>query len=138
MDISKDDSCFCCGAANERGLKLAIAYPGPGRAETELVVPAWFSGWKGVTHGGLLSTVLDEVMAHACMGLGQAAATAVTAEMTVRFLRPVPTGSRLRAEGRVVESRGRVIRTEGRLLDGDGLAVAEAGARFIAARERTT
>jgi uncharacterized protein (TIGR00369 family) len=136
MDAIKDDSCFCCGRANEHGLRLAIAYPEAGRAETSLVVPEWFSGWRGVTHGGLLSMVLDEVMAHACMGPGQGAATAVTAEMTVRFLKPVPTGSQLRAEGRVTEMRGRIIRTEGRLVGDDGAAAAEASARFITAARK--
>lgn len=134
MDIAKDDFCFCCGSRNDRGLGLVITYPEPGRAETSLVVPEWFSGWKGVTHGGLLSMVLDEVMAHACMSRGGGAETAVTAEMTVRFLRPVPTGSRLRAEARVTEARGRIIRTEARLAADDGLAAAEAQARFVAGK----
>jgi acyl-coenzyme A thioesterase PaaI-like protein len=62
------------------------------------------------------------------------AETAVTAEMTVRFLRPVPTGSRLRAEARVTEARGRIIRTEARLAADDGLAAAEAQARFVAGK----
>jgi uncharacterized protein (TIGR00369 family) len=133
MDMIKDDSCFCCGRANERGLRLSISYPEKGRAETSVVVPEWFSGWRGVTHGGLLSMVLDEVMAHSCLALGEQGTSAVTAEMTVRFLKPVPTGSRLRAEGRVTETRGRIIRTEGRLVGDDGAAAAEASARFIIA-----
>jgi uncharacterized protein (TIGR00369 family) len=133
MDIQRDTLCFCCGADNERGLHLAITYPGTGTAETTLVVPEWFSGWRGVTHGGFLSTVLDEIMAHACIGLGTGTASAVTAEMNVRFLLPVATGSSITARGKVVEVKGRVIRTEGCILGPGGQKAAAATARFVAA-----
>ena len=127
--INRDKLCFCCGADNERGLRLAIAYPEPGAAETSLEVPLWFSGWKSMTHGGLLATLLDEVMAHACVGM---ALTAVTAEMTIRYQKPVQTGSRIRAVGTVKEARGRVILTQGWIYDAQGAVAAEATARFIA------
>jgi uncharacterized protein (TIGR00369 family) len=135
LDIQRDNLCFCCGSDNERGLRLAIAYPEPGMAETTLTVPDWFSGWRNMTHGGLLSTVLDEIMAHACIGIGGQAESAVTGEITVRFLKPVQTGSRIRAVGKVSEIRGRVVRTEGRLLDSAGNAAAEATARFVIAKK---
>jgi uncharacterized protein (TIGR00369 family) len=135
LDIQRDNLCFCCGSDNERGLRLAIAYPEPGTAETTLTVPDWFSGWRNMTHGGLLSTVLDEIMAHACIGIGGRAESAVTGEITVRFLKPVQTGSRIRAVGKVSEIRGRVVRTEGRLLDSAGNAAAEATARFVIAKK---
>ena len=134
LDIQRDNLCFCCGSDNERGLHLAITYPEPGSAETVLTVPDWFSGWRNMTHGGLLSTILDEIMAHACIGIGGAADSAVTAEMTVRFLKPVLTGSVIRAVGRVSEIKGRIVRTEGRLLDSAGNTAAEATARFLIAR----
>jgi uncharacterized protein (TIGR00369 family) len=137
MDIQRDNFCFCCGLDNEKGLHLSFTYPEPGSAETTLVVPDWFSGWRGVTHGGFLSTILDEIMAHAYIGLAGPADAAVTAEMTVRFLKPVPTGSRIRATGRVIERKGRVIRTEGHLVGEDGQNAAEAKARFIATGKKT-
>jgi uncharacterized protein (TIGR00369 family) len=127
--IDRDSLCFCCGADNARGLHLAISYPERGTAETSLEVPSWFTGWKSMTHGGLLATLLDEIMAHACVGMAQ---RAVTAEMTVRYQKAVETGSRIRARGKVEEARGRVLSTRGWLYDGDGSIVAEATARFIA------
>ena len=126
--IERDNSCFCCGAANERGLHLAISYPEKGTAETSLEVPEWFSGWKNMTHGGLLATVLDEIMAHACVGMSQ---TAVTAEITVRYQKAVQTGSRIRAVGKVAEAKGRILVTQGWIYDSDGAVAAEANARFI-------
>ena len=128
--IDRDKLCFCCGSDNERGLHLAITYPEKGSAETSFEVPLWFSGWKSMTHGGLLATVLDEIMAHACVGVVK---KAVTAEITVRFLKAVETGSSVRAVGKVEEARGRVLHTRGWIYDTDGSVAAEGTARFIAA-----
>ena len=127
--IDRDSLCFCCGADNERGLHLAISYPEKGTAETSVVVPTWFTGWKSMTHGGFLATLLDEIMAHACVAMSQ---KAVTAEMTVRYQKAVETGSQISARGKVEEARGRVMSTKGWLYDADGAVVAEATARFIA------
>jgi acyl-coenzyme A thioesterase PaaI-like protein len=135
MDIERDNFCFCCGADNENSLHLVITYPEPGCAETTLVGPDWFSGWRGVTNEGFLSTVLDEIMAHACISIGGPTEAAVTAEMMLRFLRPVQTGSRIRAAGRVTEVKGRIIRTEGRLLAASGGTAAESSARFVIAKK---
>ncbi|MEI6385020.1 MAG: PaaI family thioesterase [Spirochaetota bacterium] len=132
-EVQRNEYCFCCGADNERGLHLAFAYPEEGRAETSLFIPEWFAGWKGITHGGLLSTLLDEAMAHACM---HAAEGAVTAEMTVRFKKPLPTSGRALVRGRLVETRGRVMSTQGQILDEAGTIYAEATAKFIVTTKR--
>jgi uncharacterized protein (TIGR00369 family) len=127
--IERDNHCFCCGKDNKHGLRLSISYPEKGIAETTLEVPEWFSGWKSMTHGGLLATLLDEIMAHACVGMSQ---TAVTAEISVRFQKAVQTGSHIRAVGQVNEAKGRILVTKGWIYDADGAVAAEATARFIA------
>jgi uncharacterized protein (TIGR00369 family) len=127
--IERDRMCFCCGADNERGLRLSITYPEKGTAETALEIPPWFTGWRNMTHGGLLAMVLDEIMAHACLAIAR---KSVTAEITVRYQKPVEAGARIRALGKVEESRGRVLRTRGWIYDAQGSVVAEVSARFIA------
>ena len=128
LPVENDRLCFCCGTDNPHGLHLAIACPAKGTAEASLVVDPRYAGWKGITHGGLLSTVLDELMAHACISAG---AKTVTAEMTVRFLKAVPVGSRVRVTGSVTSERGRLMTTEGRVYDAEGSVAAEATARFV-------
>ena len=68
--MTRDDNCFCCGTENADGLKLSFTYPERGIAECDLQIPEQFSGWKDVTHGGFLSMLLDEVMAHALLSAG--------------------------------------------------------------------
>ena len=131
QQIERDAQCFCCGEDNPGGLHLVFDHR-EGEAETSLVVPGYFSGWKGITHGGFLSMLLDEVMAHACHGL---ASSAVTGEITVRFLRPVATGTRVRLLGRVEENRGRLATTRGWIYDESGASAVEATAKFVKAKK---
>jgi uncharacterized protein (TIGR00369 family) len=132
QSIERDSHCFCCGKDNEKGLRLIFTYPEKGAAEASLEVPRHFSGWKSVTHGGFLSMLLDEAMAHACVGTAEAA---VTGEITVRFLKPVATGTRVRAAGRVEETKGRIISTRGWIYDSTGAVAAEATARFLSVKK---
>ncbi|MEW6363983.1 MAG: PaaI family thioesterase [Acidobacteriota bacterium] len=126
--VELDDHCFCCGKDNQHGLRLRVEYPERGVAETSFVIPERFSGWREVTHGGLLSMLLDELMAHACIS---ADVQAVTAEMTVRFLKPVATGTAVRIVGKVVEERSRLLNTQGWIYDPAGVTIAEGKARFV-------
>ncbi|MDA8202390.1 MAG: PaaI family thioesterase [Chloroflexi bacterium] len=123
--LMRPHGCFACGELNVSGLHLQL-HTSSGRCWAEPVLDERFMGWEGIAHGGIIATILDEVMAWA---LVDEDSWGLTARMTVEFRRPVPVGRRLRAEGRVVERRRRLIRTEARLIDpetGDGYATAEA------------
>lgn len=126
--ISQDRRCFCCGQDNEQGLKLRFSYPAPGKAETRCLIPSHFTGWRNVTHGGLLAMLLDETMAHACLSQ---AATGVTVEMTVRYLKPIAVGQAVRVSGEVVQVRSRIIETRADMTTDSGEPVAQGRARFL-------
>jgi acyl-coenzyme A thioesterase PaaI-like protein len=59
------------------------------------------------------------------------AEAAVTGEITVRFLKPVETGTRVRAVGRVEQSTGRILHTRGWIFDSSGATAAEGTAKFL-------
>jgi len=68
-----DHYCFVCGPDNPRGLKIKVKYfPEDMAAETELALSREFQGWADVIHGGILSTLLDEMMAHAVWHFAEA------------------------------------------------------------------
>ena len=128
QELIRDDLCFVCGKNNAQGLRLAFTYPEPGRAQTSCSIPEHFSGWQRMTHGGLLATLLDEAMAHACIsGEGPA----VTVELSVRFLKPVEVGQSVTIRGEVREVKGRVLEAQGEVLDAGGEAVARGSGRFL-------
>lgn len=125
--IEDDKNCFVCGPDNPVGLHLTFQ-ESEDEIHTRLRFPAHFQGWKGVTHGGLVSTLLDEIMAKAVQARGM---YGVTAEMSVRFRRPVPTETDVVVSGRVTDQRGRLAFTEGEIADTEGNVLASAKARFF-------
>lgn len=117
-------SCFACGDLNEIGLQLQL-YLVPGGCWTELSVPERFQGWEGVVHGGIISTILDEVMS---WSLIERDLWGVTARMSVEFKKPLIVGQGIRAEAHIVEDRRRIVTAAGRIVDaqtGDELATSE-------------
>ena len=117
--------CFACGDVNEVGLHLQIR-PMPGGAWAEVTVAEHFQGWGGVVHGGIVATILDDVMS---WSLTELDFWGMTTRLDVSFRKPMLTGRRVRAEGRLVEHRRRIVKTAGRIIDvetGEELATAEA------------
>ncbi len=127
-EILNDDHCFCCGVKNDRGLKLIFDTTENDTAVTNLSVPEYFTGWANLTHGGLISMLLDETMAQACMAKDL---KGVTAELTVRFIKPLPVGTEITVTGTIEELKKRIARTTGVIKDSEGTVYAEGRAKFI-------
>ena len=123
-------ACFACGELNTHGLHLVLHVAGD-TCWTELTLQPEFQGWEGIAHGGIVATILDEVMA---WSLASAEAWGYTARMSIDYRRPVPVGARIRGEGRVVSRRRRLLTTTGRLVEPDSGAVfATAEGLYVAA-----
>ena len=103
---------------------------GHGEATTEWTVGDDYVGWSDKAHGGIIATLLDEVMAWAPSSDD---AWAVTAEMSVRFRSPASPGERLTAIGRVTNRRRRVYDVRGEVRADDGRLVAEGSGRYVGA-----
>ena len=125
-------NCFACGTLNAGGLHLDLHVDGE-RCWTDLEIPERFQGWDEIAHGGIVATILDEVMA---WSLVDADSWGLTARLTVEFKRPVPLGRPIHAEGWITESRRRVATTAGRIVAaGTGEVLATAEALYIAATD---
>lgn len=124
-------NCFACGELNEHGLRLKL-HLGERRSWADFVLDDRFEGWAGIIHGGIIATILDEVMAWALVAEDN---WGVTARMTIDFKRPVLVGTPVRGEGWVVRSRRRLVDTAGRIVDSNGVVLATAEAVYAAAGE---
>ena len=96
-----DHNCFACGGRTRSGCtsrsSSARGPPArPGCPGTN------FEGWEEKVHGGLLATLLDEVMAWAPSSFDS---WAVTAEISIRYRSPADPGEPLTARGWVTERR---------------------------------
>ncbi len=123
VPLVDDHGCLVCGRDNPISLGLRFTVEG-GRAEASVVLPELVQGWRQVAHGGAVSALLDEAMFYALAGEGW---RGMTAEMTVRFLRPVPTGvalrltaERLRLHRRFGEARAQLHLGQDLLAEADG------------------
>ena len=121
--------CFACGGTNPIGMRLKIEI-GHGVARTTWVAGHDFVGWSDKIHGGIIATLLDEVMAWAPSSND---AWAVTAEMTIRYRSPATPGEELRAIGRVVGQRRRIYTVTGEVRGADGRVIAEGSGKYLGA-----
>ena len=124
-------NCFACGSLNSEGLRLALHVDGD-RCWTELELASRFQGWDGIAHGGIVCTILDEVMA---WSLASTDNWGVTARLSVDFKKPVPLGVPIRAEGWITSARRRLVQTSATIRDRDDTLLATAAGTYVAADE---
>lgn len=121
-------SCFVCGAQNPLGLRLRFRVNGDS-VEADWTPLPNHVGFRGVIHGGISATVLDEIMVWAASVPKKRFYFAV--ELTVRYSKPVVVGRPLLLVGRIAHDRGRVIETTGELRDADSKVYAKAMAKYM-------
>jgi acyl-coenzyme A thioesterase PaaI-like protein len=121
--------CFGCGTNNPIGLRMTFYRQGNAVC-SDVVLKRDHVGWQNMAHGGIISTLLDEVMAWAVIYLKRS--FSVTRRMTIRYRAPVPVNVPLMVRGSVAEEcAAGTCRTSGVLLDGDGKALATGEAEFV-------
>jgi uncharacterized protein (TIGR00369 family) len=131
MSFDRDDYCFACGKENPDGLQLDIKAE-DGHSHTKMKFPLYMQGYSGVVHGGLISTVLDELAVYAGISLGNKYATG---EIKVRFKKPVKTGVEYLIMGEVIDNRDKIVTAKSFIKDSDGVTYAEAEAKLIKINE---
>ena len=120
--------CFGCGDANAQGLQLKFYVDAEGRVLCRFQLAMHFQGPPGYAHGGIIATLLDEAMSKATRGRG---ITAMTRQMSIEYLRPVPLGRKLVLEGHSALDAGRKQRCSAELRDAEGTVLAKATGLFI-------
>jgi uncharacterized protein (TIGR00369 family) len=122
-------SCFVCGESNPIGLNLRFETDGH-MVRTRFTPRPEHIGFKQVVHGGLIATVLDEIMVWAC--LVQSKRFAYCAELTVRFQNPLRPGDETIASAELVTNRrDRIFEVKAEVKDSTGKALATATGKYI-------
>ena len=130
MSLLRSDAnhCFVCGPGNPIGLKLNfileqdICYseftPGPDHC-----------GYDNVTHGGIVFSALDDVMANWLFLKGL---KAFTAKCEIRYRDTLPIGTKVRLEGHCIKQKARLTQMKGLMIRSDtNEVVAETEAAFM-------
>jgi acyl-coenzyme A thioesterase PaaI-like protein len=104
--------CFGCGPEHPRGLRVRSFRTDDGVVSPIVIAPE-YAGPPGAAHGGIVAAYLDEVLAAAVLrGTGR---VAVTGELTVRYVEPVPVAEPVLGRGWMATDHGRYVDVEGRL-----------------------
>ncbi|MFV1858891.1 MAG: PaaI family thioesterase [Anaerolineales bacterium] len=122
--------CFVCGVENHHGLQLAFYYDESGTVYAEATVPDQFQGYPGTVHGGIVAAMLDEVATRAAMVVDPNAFK-VTARMTLRYRKKVPTGEPLQMIGWIERESGRASKAAAEIRLPDGSLGAEVEALMV-------
>ncbi len=130
MTEPKYDYCFACGQNNPIGLKLTFEYS-ENQAISYYRVPEHFQGYEGITHGGIIATLLDEAMAKIILYKG---VEAVTGEIVLKYRKPVPTEKEVKITGEIIQEKSRTVKTLGK-IEFDGHICVEAQATFVKMRK---
>ena len=122
-------SCFVCGESNPIGLKLRFETDGR-IVQTRFVPRPEHVGFRQTVHGGLISTLLDEIMVWACAV--QTKRFSFCAELNVRFQNPLRPGETVLATAELVQNRrGRIFEAKGELRNNDGAILATATGKYL-------
>ena len=125
---SAANRCFVCGPGNAAGLNIRFRLDGE-VCRAEFTPGDEHVGYDGVTHGGILFSLLDDVMANVVFLQGE---RCFTAKAEVRYRQPLPTGTLVRLEGWQERRKGRLAMLAGRVIRvDDETIVAEASGRFM-------
>lgn len=122
------NECFVCGPGNAAGLQVRFRLDGD-VCRGEFTPRREHMGYDNVTHGGLLFSLLDDVMANWLYLQGE---RCFTARAEVRYRDKLPIGVPVTLEGRLETRKGRLAVLKGVVLRADtGAPVVEATGRFM-------
>lgn len=101
-----------------------------GRVKMEFKVESYMLNPLGIMHGGIMATILDEVMGSVSFTLGRTNGFA-TINMNVDFLKPAKSGDIIWAEGTIVRAGKSVLHIKAELYNAQNHLLAKATSNMI-------
>lgn len=123
--------CLVCGIDNDLSLKTRFY-----ETEKDEVVALFtprdqHQSYPDRLHGGMASAVLDEVIGRAIMSRYEDTVWGVTAELTLRYKKPVPLNQELKVVGRITSERGAIFEGSGEIILPDGQVAVTAKGKYL-------
>ena len=126
--------CFGCGKDNPEGMQLKFAIDDSNRqVRGSFRLPGRYEGPPSHAHGGIIAVLMDEAMGKLNRPEN---IVALTAEMTVEYLRPVPLRKKIVVEAHPIHHNGRNYWRECSVRDEHGTLLARGRGRFVKVGER--
>lgn len=119
--------CLFCGHLNPRSLNLCFSSDGKGVVRAQWRAESELQGYDDILHGGVIAGLLDAAMTHCLFYQG---VQAVTGELQVRFLQPVPCEALLELRAWLVVARPPLYRVAAEVIYEQNI-MARAEAKFM-------
>ena len=123
--------CLVCGLKNPFGLHTSFYELDNGELMAVFKPKDEHQSYPGRLHGGIISTILDETIGRAIMIQSEGDAWGVTADLQVRFKKPVPLHEELRVIARITKANSRFFEGTGELLLEDGTVAASGHGKYL-------
>lgn len=133
-ELPQTRSCFACGGNHPFGLCLKMTTDGT-RVFCRWKPSNTHTGFSHAIHGGLIATVLDEMMAWACGIVG--GKFAYSAEMTIRYHNILEPGDLAECTGALVENRRNRIFKTSAVIHSKGRDIASSEGKYIPLKDFT-
>ncbi len=129
LEPNPSNKCFGCGGDNAGGMKLTFEQDNVRRRIVgRFVLGERYQGGGGFAHGGIIALLLDEAMGKVCRFRE---VRAVTAELSVEYLKPVSVDKEIIVEGHEARQEGRNLFLVGEIRNEAGEVLARGHGRFV-------
>ena len=125
-------NCFVCGVENDHGLHLEFYENDAGEVIVDYVIADRFQGYPGIAHGGIVASLVDEVLGRVHMGGDNKSPRFMyTAKLTINYRKPVPLNTPVRIIGKRKRSKGRVASSTAEIIGPSNTVLVEAEALLV-------
>jgi len=127
VEFNDDGYCFVCGPRNPIGLKLNFTFDGK-IMKTEFIPRKEHQGFMNIVHGGIIATLLDEIMVKLAIDMGM---PAVTAHMDIRLKKAMNVGEKITVEAKITKDTKKTIEAYAKAATDDDVIVADARGKLV-------
>ena len=120
--------CFVCGRDNPIGLHMHFFTDTDGCVYADYIPREEHQSYPGVMHGGLITTMLDELIGRTAIASN---IWCMTAKLEIRFRQPVPIGEPLKLKGAITKNNGRLLQGRGEIRLPNGTLAVEAVGTYL-------
>jgi uncharacterized protein (TIGR00369 family) len=133
MNLADDGHCFVCGPKNPIGLKLDFSFDGK-TVRTEFTAGKEHQGYVDIVHGGIIATLLDEVMVKLAIAHGM---PAVTAQMDIRLKQALKVGEKVIVRAELTRNTKKTLESYAKAESPDGTVIADARGKMVKIKDHS-
>ena len=126
--LSGYKNCFVCGKDNPIGLNITF-FRDQDKVRAEFIPESKHQGFKEIVHGGILFSILDEIMGRTAV-IAKGVMT-MTVEINIKYRKKALVGENIIFIAQMTKDLGRMIEAQAEARSEDGTLLIEAKGKFI-------